>query len=118
MAAVVTEVRDNAVFIPSDRGDGVLLDESLCRDITTYTLVEKESGRLKRDRWKCDRCERVGVRCLTWVAGGYCNGLARGGEHLDMPLCASCGGRAADIGRGMIGYALMGAVGLIFRRRK
>ena len=61
---------------------------------------------------------RLGVRCFTWVAGGYCNGLARTGEVLDKPLCAACSGRASDVGRSMLSYALMGALGMVLRKRR
>lgn len=90
---------------------------SHCRDISTYTRID-EPARRGRERFRCDRCERVGVRCLVWVSGGYCNGLARAGDRVDMPLCAGCGARASEMGRGMIGYALMGAMGLVLKRRK
>ena len=33
---------------------------SHCRDVSTYTLVEKGEGLLGRDHYKCDRCERLG----------------------------------------------------------
>lgn len=96
---------------------------SHCRDISTYTPVAPgeegaRAGGRGRDRYRCDRCHRVGVRCLTWVAGGYCNGLARAGGRMDLPLCASCGARASEIGRGLLGTAIMGAVGLVLKRRK
>ena len=53
---------------------------SHCFDITTYTLAEKGEGRFSRDKFKCARCERIGVKCLNWLAGGYCNGLARASD--------------------------------------
>ena len=90
---------------------------SHCRDVTTYALVE-EPGRRGRERYRCDRCQRLGVRCVTWVTGGYCNGLARAGGRVDLPLCASCAGRASEMGRSVLGYAIMGAVGLVLKRRK
>src|SRR5206468_4015271 len=46
---------------------------SHCRDVTTYSLVERHPERFRRDRFRCDRCERIGCKCLTWLAGGYCN---------------------------------------------
>ena len=115
---------------------------SHCRDVTTYTLVQPGEGRLGRDVLQCDRCQRAGVRCLTWLAGGYCNGLARaslsaavapvagttppagdgapagGKAGLGRPLCALCEGRVSEMARGVAGYALMGAVGLVLKRRK
>jgi hypothetical protein len=92
---------------------------SHCRDVTTYTLAEKASSRFTRDRFKCGRCERIGVKCLTWIAGGYCNGLARaGGGHLDKPLCSSCTGRIGEIGRTVVGASLVGAFGGLLRPRK
>ena len=91
---------------------------SHCRDVTTYTLVEKGSGRFDRDRFKCDRCERSVVKCMTWTAGGYCNGLARVGERMGAPLCASCNERAFDVGRSVLGWTVMTAVGGLLKRRK
>jgi hypothetical protein len=92
---------------------------SHCRDITTYSLVEKATGRFGRDKWKCARCERVGVKCLTWLIGGYCNGLARAGEGrgVDKPLCATCNGRVGEVGRSVIGWSLIGALGGFLRPR-
>ena len=90
---------------------------SHCRDVTTYTLVEKASGRFGRDRFKCARCERDGVKCLTWLAGGYCNGLARA-EGRGKPLCAGCTGRLSEVGRTVIGWSIIGAVGGFLRPRK
>lgn len=118
---------------------------SHCRDVSTYTLVHEGTGRLGRDVLRCDRCQRLGVRCLTWLAGGYCNGLARasltvagdgtggagsagppsgegappaGKPGRGRPLCALCEGRVSEMARGVAGYALMGAVGLVLKRRK
>ena len=42
---------------------------SHCRDVTTYMLAEKGEGRMQRDKFKCGRCERIGVKCLNWLAG-------------------------------------------------
>ena len=91
---------------------------SRCRDVTTYTEEPSAAGRFARKRYRCDRCEATGVRCYTSLAGGYCNGLARAGAHLDQPLCALCSERAADIGRNVVGYALMGAIGLVLNKRR
>jgi hypothetical protein len=93
---------------------------SHCHDVTTYTLVEKAGGRFSRDKFKCARCERVGVKCLTWLAGGYCNGLARAsqGSGIDKPLCASCTGRVSEVGRSVIGWSIIGAVGGFLRPRR
>ncbi|HEY7954471.1 MAG: hypothetical protein ACHQ17_04000 [Polyangia bacterium] len=94
---------------------------SHCHDITTYTLAEKGEGRLARDRFKCARCERIGVKCLTWLAGGYCNGLARaqesGARGMDKPLCAACHGRVGEVGRSVLSWSLIGAVGGLLRPR-
>jgi hypothetical protein len=95
---------------------------SHCRDVTTYTLVEKGAGRLHRDRYRCGRCHRVGVKCLTWLTGGYCNGLARAfepGQHkLDKPLCAACHDRVGEVGRSVISWSLIGAFGGLLKPRK
>jgi hypothetical protein len=90
---------------------------SYCRDVTAYTLVEKADSRFGRDRYRCERCERVGVRCLTWVAGGYCNGLARSEGTVPRPLCANCNGGIADIGRSVVSWTLIGALGGLLKRR-
>jgi hypothetical protein len=95
---------------------------SHCHDITTYTLAAPAEGRFSRDRWKCARCERIGVKCLTWLAGGYCNGLARANEPgtkgMDKPLCANCNGRVGEVGRSVISWTLIGAFGGLLRPRK
>lgn len=95
---------------------------SHCRDVTTYTLAEKASGRFSRDRFKCDRCERIGVKCLTWLAGGYCNGLAAaqdpGSRRPDKPLCAACQDRVGEVGRSVLSWSLIGAVGGLLRPRR
>jgi hypothetical protein len=95
---------------------------SHCRDVTTYTLESKADGRFARDRYRCDRCQHVGVKCLTWMMGGYCNGLARAvnpdERGFDKPLCANCTGRAGEVGRSVVSWGLIGALGGIFRRRK
>src|SRR5688572_30339496 len=71
---------------------------SHCLDVTTFSLVEKGEGRLKRDRYRCDRCQNLGVKCLTWLTGGYCNGLARAGQgSVDKPLCTSCHSRLTEV---------------------
>lgn len=91
---------------------------SHCCDVTNYRLVKAGSGRFSRDHYECARCNRIGVKCLTWLAGGYCNGLARAGTGLDRPLCTSCMSRATEIGRSVLGWSIMGALGGLLRRRK
>jgi hypothetical protein len=92
---------------------------SHCFDVTTYMLVEKADGRFSRDKFKCGRCERVGVKCLNWLAGGYCNGLARAGEgKLGKPLCANCNSRVGEVGRTVIGWSIIGAFGGLLKPRK
>lgn len=92
---------------------------SHCRDVTTYTLAEKGVGRFARDKLKCARCERLGVKCLNWLAGGYCNGLARAGDgKIGKPLCANCNSRVGEVGRTVIGWSLIGAFGGILKPRK
>jgi hypothetical protein len=90
---------------------------SHCRDITTYVLAEERKGRTKRNRYRCDRCQRLGVKCYTWLSGGYCNGLARSGETVDMPLCASCSTRAGEVSRSVISWTLIGAVTAIVKKK-
>jgi hypothetical protein len=91
---------------------------SHCRDVTTYTLAEKADGRLGRDRYRCDRCQRLGVKCVTWAAGGYCNGLARAGGRFESPLCANCNEDVFAVGRNVAGLALVSALGGLFKRRR
>jgi hypothetical protein len=88
---------------------------SHCRDVTTYTLAEKGDGRLTRDKYKCGRCERLGVKCLNWIAGGYCNGLARANGRIGKPLCASCTDRVGEVGRTVIGWSLVGVFGRVLK---
>jgi hypothetical protein len=92
---------------------------SHCRDVTTYTLAEAGEGRFARDRYKCARCERLGVKCLTWLAGGYCNGLARAGDkRMDKPLCSACNDRVGEVGRTVVGWSLIGAFGGLLKPKK
>jgi hypothetical protein len=95
---------------------------SHCRDVTTYTLAEKASGRFGRDKFKCGRCERLGVKCVTWTFGGYCNGLARateiGARGLDKPLCSSCNDRVGEVSRSVISWSLIGALGGLLKPKK
>jgi hypothetical protein len=91
---------------------------SHCRDVTTYSLVETARGRLGRDRYRCDRCQRDGVRCLTWSAGGYCNGLARTGGRFDAPLCSNCNERAYEVGRSVVSWTLIGAIGGLLKPKR
>ena len=54
----------------------------------------------------------MGVKCLNWLAGGYCNGLARATDgKLGKPLCANCNSRVGEVGRTVIGWSLVGAFG-------
>ena len=71
---------------------------SHCRDITTYTLAEERKDTTRRNVYRCDRCQRLGVKCYTWLSGGYCNGMARAGSTA-MPLCASCTMRVGEVAR-------------------
>ena len=88
---------------------------SHCRDLTTLTLLEKGQGRLGRDRYRCARCDRTGVKCLTWTMGGYCNGLSR---TPGQPLCAKCNDRLGEVGRSVVGWTLIGALGGLIKPRK
>lgn len=92
---------------------------SHCRDVATYSLSQPRTGRLDRDKYKCGRCERIGVKCLTWLAGGYCNGLATTGEKgFGQPFCAHCNTRAGEVGRSVVGWSLIGALGGLLKPRK
>lgn len=90
---------------------------SHCRDITTYVLSEERKERGKRNRYRCDRCQKLGVKCYTWLSGGYCNGLARSGEQMDMPLCAGCAAKAAEVTRSVLSWTLIGAVSALARKK-
>jgi hypothetical protein len=91
---------------------------SHCRDVATYVLAEKATGRLARDRFRCERCQMLGVKCLTWLSGGYCNGLARAGDKLDKPLCAGCNDRMSEIGRSVLGWSVISALGGLLKPRR
>lgn len=92
---------------------------SHCRDVTTYTIAEKGNGRFSRDKFKCSRCQKLGVKCLTWLTGGYCNGLARASESgMDKPLCAQCNSRVGEVGRSVLSWSLIGAFGGLLKPRK
>lgn len=90
---------------------------SHCRDIATYVLVEERRGKTARNIYRCDRCQRLGVKCYTWLSGGYCNGLARAGASVDMPLCSGCSSRVAEVSRNVIGWTLIGALGGLLKRK-
>ena len=92
---------------------------SHCYDIANFELAEPKKGRFDRDHYRCARCQRLGVKCLTWITGGYCNGLARATEgKMDKPLCANCTGRAGEVGRSVISWSLIGALGGLLKPRK
>lgn len=93
---------------------------SHCRDVTTYTLHEPGEGRFARDKYRCARCEKIGVKCLTWLMGGDCNGLARatGSRGFDKPFCAGCNNRVGEVSRSVVSWTLIGAVGGLLRGRK
>lgn len=91
---------------------------SHCREVATYVLVDKGTGRLGRDKYRCARCERVGVKCVTWVAGGYCNGLARTGDRWNRALCSACNERLGEVGRTVVGWTLIGALGGLIKPRR
>ena len=91
---------------------------SHCRDLTTLDPPVTPAGRFGRDRYRCGRCERIGVKCWTWSAGGYCNGLARAGGRLSLPLCARCNDRFYEVGRNALGLGLGGILGGMIKPRK
>lgn len=90
---------------------------SHCRDVSTFGLADNRPGKTRRQLYRCDRCQRLGVKCYTWLSGGYCNGLARAGSHVDMPLCAGCSSRAAEVSRSVISWTIIGAVSGLVRRK-
>lgn len=120
---------------------------SQCRDVTTYRplaggpaspssgsdgsapRVEAPPSAARRSggglfaRWRrgtfvCERCERPGVKCRSWLMGGYCNGLARAGEGWRNQLCARCSHAVASAGKNVATAALIGGLGGLLRRRK
>ena len=90
---------------------------SHCRDITTYVLVEERKERTSRNLYRCDRCQKLCVKCYTWLSGSYCNGLAAAGRLADSPLCAGCASRFAEVTRNVIGWTLIGALGGLLKRK-
>jgi hypothetical protein len=90
---------------------------SHCRDVTTYVLAEERKGRTQRNRYRCERCQHLGVKCYTWLSGGYCNGLARAGQLVDRPLCSGCSARAAEVSRSVISWTIIGAVSGMVRKK-
>ena len=91
---------------------------SHCYDVTNYALAEPAKGRFDRDKFRCARCQRLGVKCVTWLTGGYCNGFARADDgKRDKSLCAHCTGRAGEVGRSVLSYSLIGALGGLLKRK-
>lgn len=88
-----------------------------CRDVTNYVLVEEAASGWKRDRYRCDRCQKVGVKCWTWLGGGYCNGLANPGARIDRPFCPHCSAKAAEVGRSVLSWSVIGAIGGLLRKK-
>lgn len=83
---------------------------SWCRDLTTLQAEGGPARRLRRDRYVCEKCQHVGVKCRTALLGGYCNGLARAGEHVGSQLCASCATSAFDAAKTVAAWTLIGVV--------
>lgn len=88
-----------------------------CRDITTYTLFEERNGKTARNLYRCDRCQKLGVKCYTWLSGGYCNGLARSGDRFDRPFCAACSTRVGEVTRSVLSWTIIGAVGSLVKKK-
>lgn len=88
-----------------------------CRDITTYNLVEERESPLRRNLYRCDRCQGEGVKCITWLSGGYCNGFARSGSKIDRPFCPGCSSKASEVGRSILSWSVIGALGGLIRRK-
>jgi hypothetical protein len=88
-----------------------------CRDITTYVLADRRKGTMVRDSYRCDRCQGLGVKCYTWLSGGYCNGLARTGDRVDRPLCPTCSGKFSEMARSVVSWTLIGAFGGMFKKK-
>lgn len=89
---------------------------SHCRDITTYVLVE-DAPAPPATSTAATAAQRLGVKCYTWLSGSYCNGLARAGQSVDLPLCSGCSSRVAEVSRNVIGWTLIGALGGLFKRK-
>ncbi len=115
--ACQNEVDQAATVCSNAACRGSLAFCSHCRDITTYVLAEERKGRLVRDTFRCDRCQGLGVKCFTWLSGGYCNGLARAGTKVDRPLCSTCAGRFGEMTRSVISWTLIGAVGGLIKKK-
>lgn len=62
------------------------LECAQCRDISTFSLVESVDTSWSRNTYRCDRCQALLVKCLTWLTGGYCNGFAASGKRVDRPF--------------------------------
>lgn len=90
---------------------------SFCRSISTYVIVEERNKFFTRSIYRCERCQNLGVKCLTWLSGGYCNGLARSGKSMDRPFCPSCSSKATEVIRSIVSWSIIGAVGGLIRRK-
>ena len=88
-----------------------------CRDVVTYQWIERPTSWLQRDAYRCNRCEQEGVKCLTWLTGGYCNGLARAGKRLDRPFCPACSGKAGEVARSIVSWSVIGAFGGLLKKK-
>ena len=90
---------------------------SHCRDITTFSLVEQKDRPWVRNTYRCDRCQAIGVKCLTWLSGGYCNGFAKTNHRIDRPFCPDCSSKAAEVGRSILSWSVIGALGGLFKKK-
>lgn len=90
---------------------------SCCRDICTYEMAEAKESFIKKERFRCNRCQSIGAKCLTWLTGGYCNGLAKTGPTMDRPFCAQCSNQFGDMARNVLGWTLIGLFGSLTRKK-
>ena len=126
LAELTASLKQNGLLQPilvRRKGDGIYELSRLLRgqggtELKLDDATKIVSSRLGRDRFRCDRCERMGVKCVTWLMGAYCNGLARTGDRVDSPLCAVCLERVGGVGKNVAVWALMGAIGGLMKRRK
>lgn len=88
-----------------------------CRDISTFELAEQRQGVIRRNHYRCNRCQSIGARCLTWEKGGYCNGFSQVGSLYDHPFCPQCASKYGEMARNILSAVLIGIVGNLFRKK-
>ena len=108
------EVNPSAAVCPSCKVE--LAQCAWCMDITSLRHLQPASGLLAslfggRDRYACDRCNRLGARCRASVLGSYCNGLARAEGRFGRQLCQGCTKSVFESGKTVAAWTLIGIVG-------